>query len=100
MTSSSPTNKILVVGATGATGKHVVRMLLDRGDTTVVAVTRSKEKLMDLLKINDDTKDDANEKKKENNLIVKEAAIVDLSPEELKALTEGCNAIVRYAWNK
>jgi len=102
MTSSSPSkNKVLVVGATGATGKHVVRVLLDRGDTTVVAVTRSKEKLMDLLlKLNDDDDakdkdDDANEKKKrENNLIVKEAAIADLSPEELKALTEGCNAIV------
>ena len=90
---SSSTNKVLVVGATGATGKHVVRMLLDRGDTIVVAVTRSKEKLMALLK----PKDDDDRKKKENNLIVKEAAIADLGPKELKDLTEGCQAIVRYA---
>jgi len=87
---SSSTHKVLVVGATGATGKHVVRMLLDRGDTTVVAVTRSKEKLMALLK----PKDDDDRKKKENNLIVKEAAIADLGPKELKDLTEGCQAIV------
>lgn len=79
--------KILVVGATGATGKHVVRMLLDKRDTTVVAVTRSKERLLNLLKIDDG--------KGEPNLVVKEVVISDLDSEDFKELTKGCGAIVR-----
>lgn len=78
--------KILVVGATGATGKHVVRMLLDKRDTTVVAVTRSKEQLLNLLKIDDG--------KGEPNLVVKEVVISDLDSEDFKELTKGCGAIV------
>lgn len=78
--------KVLVVGATGATGKHVVRKLLDQGDTTVVAVVRSKDKLMNLLKIDDG--------KAESNLVVREVAISDLGSEDFKDLTEGCGAIV------
>ena len=87
MSLSAITNKVLIVGATGATGNHVARMLLDRGDTTVVAVARSKGKLMDLLKIDD--------KKEEPNLIVKETSILDMPPKELTEITEGCGAIVR-----
>uniref|UniRef100_A0A7S4AX65 NAD(P)-binding domain-containing protein n=2 Tax=Pseudo-nitzschia australis TaxID=44445 RepID=A0A7S4AX65_9STRA len=86
MSSSAIINKVLIVGATGATGNHVARMLLDRGDTTVVAVARSKGKLMDLLKIDDN--------KEEPNLIVKETTILDMAPQELTEITEGCGAIV------
>lgn len=86
MVSTSTAYKVFVVGATGATGKHVVRMLLDRGDTTVVAVTRSKGKLLDLLKIDD--------MKQETNLIIKEAAISELAPKELTEITEGCGAVI------
>jgi len=82
----APIKKVLVVGATGATGKHVVRMLLDKGDTTVVAVARSKEKLLSLLKIEDG--------KIEPNLVVREVAISDLGSDDFKELTEGCGAIV------
>ena len=78
-------HKILVVGSTGATGKHVVRMLLDQGDTQVVALTRSKDKLLNLLNIGDKTE----------NLTVKENSIGNLSAEELKDLTKGCSAVVR-----
>lgn len=85
MSFTSTANKVLVVGATGATGKHVVRYLLERGGTTVVALVRSKEKLMGLLKLDEE---------KRSNLIVKEAAISDLGTEELKEITEGCGAIV------
>lgn len=77
-------HKILVVGSTGATGKHVVRMLLDQGDTQVVALTRSKDKLLNLLNIGDKTE----------NLTVKENSIGNLSAEELKDLTKGCSAVV------
>ena len=78
-------HKILVVGSTGATGKHVVRMLLDQGDTQVVALTRSKDKLLNLLNIGDKTE----------NLTVREDSIGNLSGEELKDLTKGCSAVVR-----
>ncbi len=89
MVSSTKSHKILVVGATGATGKHVVRMLLDRGDTEVVAIVRSQDKLMDLLR--DDGKEQSIE-----NLTVKEAGVTILTVDELKVITEGCTAIVRY----
>jgi nucleoside-diphosphate-sugar epimerase len=91
--------KILVVGATGATGKHVVQMLLDRGDTTVVALVRSKEKMMDLLNLDDDNNDEKNESKnkKIDNLILEEAAIAELGNEKLQDLTKGCQAVIRYA---
>lgn len=82
----STNTKILVVGATGATGKHVVRMLLEKGDATVVALARSKEKLMGLLDMNKD--------KPNPNLVVKEASIGDLSTEDFKELTNGCGSIV------
>jgi uncharacterized protein YbjT (DUF2867 family) len=76
--------KVVVVGATGATGKHVVQMLLDKGHQ-VVAVARSKEKMLSLLAPKDYGV----------NLVVKEASIMDLSAQELKDLTEGCKAVVR-----
>jgi putative NADH-flavin reductase len=96
--------KVLVVGATGATGKHVVQMLLDRGDTTVVALVRSKEKMMNLLNLDDDDNNDENDKsknksknKKIDNLILEEAAIAELGNEKLQDLTKGCQAVIRYA---
>lgn len=85
MVSASIIHKVFVVGSTGATGKHVVRMLLDRGDTEVVAVARSRDKLMGLLNL-DETR--------VSNLTVKEASIGSLSADELKELTEGCSAAV------
>jgi len=77
-------NKVLVVGATGATGKHVVQMLLDKGQH-VVAVARSEEKMRSLLV----------QKDYGDSLFVKEASISDLNPEDFKELTVGCDAIVR-----
>ena len=87
MTSSTATNhKVLVVGSTGATGKHVVKYLLARGDTEVVALTRSEKRLMGLLNLQNET----------SNLRVKEASIGQMTQDELKELTEGCTAVVRY----
>jgi len=85
MVSTTLLKKVLVVGSTGATGKHVVRMLLDQGDTNVVALTRSRERLMDTLSLDE---------KEATNLSVKEASIGSLSAGELKDLTEGCTAVV------
>ena len=82
---SSTTKKILVVGATGATGKHVVQQLVDQGQT-VVAVARSEEKMKSLLR-----QEDYGDK-----LIVKELSLSELSPPQFQELTKGCDAVVRY----
>lgn len=75
--------KILVAGATGATGKHVVQMMLDGGHT-VVAVVRSKDTMMSLLKKDTDT----------SRLQIHEASILDVSHEDLVSLTKDCSAVV------
>ena len=85
----STVRKVLVVGSTGATGKHVVRMLLERGDTEVVAVARSKEKLMGL--VNPENTND----EKMKNLDVKETTIASMALEELRGLLKECSAVVR-----
>lgn len=83
---TAKTLKVLVVGSTGATGKHVVQMLLDRGDTEVVALARSQEKLMGLL--------GTGQEKSIKNLVVKEASISEMTDAQIKDLTEGCTAVV------
>jgi len=70
--------KILIVGATGATGSLLVKDLLDRGEK-VTAVVRSTEKLSELL---------ANK-----NLTVVEAAVLDLDEKAMAGLVEGCDAV-------
>lgn len=84
----SAVRKVLVVGSTGATGNHVVRMLLERGDTEVVAVARSKEKLMGL--VNPGNTND----EKMKNLDVKETTIASMALEELRGLVKECSAVV------
>jgi len=87
MPSSSTTNKkkVLVVGATGRTGKHVVQMLLNQGHS-VVAVARSEEKMMSLLV----------QKEYGSNLIIKELSLPDLTSQDCQELTQDCDAVVRY----
>jgi putative NADH-flavin reductase len=87
MTTSSHAKKILVVGATGATGKHVVQFLLNKGQN-VVAVARSEEKMMSLLVT-------PHEGDYSKNLTIKELSISALRPSQLQELTGGCDAIVR-----
>ena len=70
--------KILVVGATGATGRLLVKDLLDRGEKVTVVV-RSAEKMRELT----DAK----------NLTVVKDAILDLSDEKLVELVDGCDAV-------
>ena len=82
MTSDSA-KKVLVVGATGATGKHVVQMLLDKGQKVHV-IARSKDKMLSLLK----------EKDYGDNLSVTEASFLDLTEEQLQEKTKDCQAVV------
>jgi len=77
----------LVVGATGATGKHVVKQMLNLGHHVKV-IARSKERMLDLLK-----EEKANDKTK--LLDVTEASLLDLKQEELEKLTQGCDAVVQ-----
>ena len=79
MTSTTTT---LVVGATGATGRHVVQMLLDKGQK-VRAIVRSKERMERLL-----AGDFA------DRLEITEASLLELDQTELEDLTKGCDAVV------
>ncbi|CAJ1943603.1 unnamed protein product [Cylindrotheca closterium] len=76
-------SKVFIAGATGATGKHVVQQLLEKGNS-VVAVTRSKDTMMGLIP----------QKDYGDRLQIHEASILDLSDDELKSLTKGCSAVV------
>ena len=71
--------KILVVGASGATGRQLVEQLLIQGNTVKVVV-RSIEKLPESWK-------------KNNQLQITEASLLDLSDEEMMELTFDCNSI-------
>jgi putative NADH-flavin reductase len=82
MTSDS-VKKVLVVGATGATGKHVVQMLLDKGQKVQV-IARSKDKMISLLK----------EKDYGDNLSVTEASVFDITEEQLQEQVKDCQAVV------
>ena len=72
----------LVLGATGATGKHVVRQLLEKGHT-VRAIARSKTKMLELL--TDVTQE---------RLTIIEGSALDMSNEELEDCVQGCDAVV------
>jgi len=71
--------KIFVAGATGATGKWLVKFLLDEGHQ-VAAVVRSVDRLLP-------------ETQTHPNISLKQASLLDLSDQELKELVSGCNAI-------
>ncbi|WP_203532645.1 NAD(P)-dependent oxidoreductase [Draconibacterium halophilum] len=70
--------KILVVGASGATGRLLVKDLLNRGEK-VTAIVRSTEKLTELLN--------------NKNLTVVTASVLELSDEELTKHVQGCDAV-------
>lgn len=70
---------ILVVGASGATGKLLVKELLNRGNYVKIIV-RSPEKLPELLK-------------NHNSLSVISASILELSDVEMRQYVKGCDAV-------
>lgn len=72
--------KILVVGATGATGQLVVEELLNRGHNVKVIV-RSPDKLPEIVRNND-------------QLSVISASLLELSDSEMIKHTHNCNAVV------
>ena len=71
---------ILIVGASGATGRLLVEELLNRGQEVRVVV-RSLESLPEKIKSH-------------ANLFVIEESILDMSHTDMVALVRGCNAVV------
>ncbi|CAB9523721.1 expressed unknown protein [Seminavis robusta] len=89
-TINTSTTTTLVVGATGATGKWVVKMLLDQGNHVKV-IARSKDRMLSVLQEldSDDTK-----KTSTDHLTVTEASLLDLSDEEIQEQVKDCDAVV------
>mmetsp|Transcript_16023 Transcript_16023/g.23574 ORF Transcript_16023/g.23574 Transcript_16023/m.23574 type:complete len:248 (+) Transcript_16023:194-937(+) len=78
-------SKTLVFGATGATGKHVVRMLLERGQKVRVIV-RSKEHMMQTLP--------SNGQNTEKDLEIIEFDLTSLNEKAYEKLVKDCDAII------
>ena len=70
---------ILIVGASGATGRLLVEQLLDRGHS-VKAIVRSADKLPAAIRHHD-------------NLSIIQASVLDLSDTELAEHVKGCDAV-------
>jgi len=72
--------RVFVAGATGATGKLVVEQLLERG-YEVIAIVRSFERIPENIRKNTD-------------LSIKKASLLDLSDEEIAVYVKGCDAVI------
>jgi len=70
----------LIVGASGATGRLLVNQLLDQGERVKIIV-RPGSNLLESLKQND-------------QLLITEANLLDMTDSELLKQTEGCRAVV------
>lgn len=74
----------LVIGATGATGRHVVQQLLDR-DRPVRVIVRSEERMLQALR---------DPSKAGRLLTVKEASLLDLTDQELQKEVDQVDNVV------
>lgn len=70
---------ILVVGASGATGRLVIKQLLERGEK-VKAIVRNPEKLA--------------EYRADDKLTIIQASLLDLSDQELETHVKDCSAVI------
>lgn len=89
MVAQSSQQKVLVVGATGATGKYVVAKLLAQKIPTKVIV-RSKERFLGLLPLEESNAESYDEKL----LTVREASLLDLSDEEIDQQVSDCTVVI------
>jgi len=89
MSSPSPPLTVVVVGATGATGKHVVQQLLDHPNKPIVkVVARSSQLMLDLLSKT------ASDDSYGNRLDITQASLLDLSAADLQTLTTDADAVI------
>jgi nucleoside-diphosphate-sugar epimerase len=79
--------RVLVVGATGATGRHVVAQLL-QGNHAVKVIVRSGARLQEVLKAIDPSLDTT------TSLTVTEASLLDLTDAELLQQTADVDAVI------
>jgi len=80
---------VLVIGATGNTGRFVVQELLEQDSRKVRVIVRSKTKMLSLLK-------DGEGYESKGRLVVKETpSLVSLSNDELTSFLSGCDTIVQ-----
>jgi nucleoside-diphosphate-sugar epimerase len=79
--------RVLVVGATGATGRHVVAQLL-QGNHAVKVIVRSEARLQEVLKGIDPSLDTT------TSLTVTEASLLDLTDAELLQQTADVDAVI------
>jgi len=89
-TTTMPLSPVLVVGASGATGRHVVRQLLEQG-REVRAIVRSKERMLSYLR--EDAGDDGGVPNGDR-LVMTEASLLDLSDADLEGQVRGTGAVV------
>jgi NAD(P)-dependent dehydrogenase (short-subunit alcohol dehydrogenase family) len=82
---------VLVVGATGATGKFVVLQLLQQKHR-VRAIVRSKERLLN--NFDDVVEGSSRDLHIVGRLDVTEASLLDMSQSELEEIVKGCDAVV------
>lgn len=78
------TKSILVLGGTGATGRHVVSQLLEKGHN-VRSIVRSKERLIALL---------PEELRDNDNLTIIESTVLSMSNDELVKVITGCQVVI------
>lgn len=93
MTSASTTTTVLVLGATGATGKHVVAQLLSQKSTKVKAIVRSADRLHNLLKELGVDADDASSPIT-SQLDIMEAAVLDVPTKDVMEYTADVDVVI------
>lgn len=75
--------KVMVLGATGATGRHVVKELLGR-NMEVITPVRSADRLMEAL----------HESADGSRLLILEETVLDMAPSRLESMLADCSAVV------
>lgn len=88
---STKTYSCLVVGATGATGKHVVRQLLEKGHRVKVIV-RSKERMLSAL--NGGGTEEQKTTYDDTLLQITEASLLDLTDKEIQDQVSDVDAVI------
>lgn len=80
---------ILVIGATGNTGKHVVRQLLDQGQPVQVIV-RSKQRMFDVLPISTQARNQGDH----DLLSIKEGSLLDMTSYDIENSVRDAKAVI------
>ena len=86
--SSSSSSKTLVLGATGATGRHVVNFLLQSSNKKVRVIVRDKEKFTQIMK------SFTTPYQEENLEILEEPSLSSMSKTDINSALSGCDTVI------